>query len=93
MWAGVGALSLGALAPCCCYFPWLLALPLGAYALYLATNAGGAPGTAEDAAAKSGLVGGGISVGLGILWCGLLLVYVAYFAIVIFAVAAGAASN
>lgn len=93
MWAGVGALTLGAVAPCCCYLPWALALPLAAYALYLATSAGGTPGSAEDAAAKAGLVGGGVGVGLGILWCGLLLVYVAYIALIFVAIAAGAANN
>lgn len=88
MWAGTGALALGAVAPCCCYFPWLIALPLGGYALYLATQAGGTPGSAEDAAAKAGLVGGGVGVTLGLLWSGLFVFYALYVAVVVAAIAA-----
>ncbi|MFN7144687.1 MAG: hypothetical protein ACK4YP_13005, partial [Myxococcota bacterium] len=61
LWTGVGALACGAMGPCFCYVPWLVALPLSVAAVWFGIRArSGVPG--RDAGlehdANAGIVSG-----------------------------------
>ncbi len=71
MYAGILSLCLAAIAPCLCYMPYFLALPVGAYAIYAATTVQGAndpTGLADKAMATGGMLAGGISALLSLLF-------------------------
>ncbi len=92
LWSGVAALALGAFGPCLCYLPWFLALPLSGMALWYGVRARSSPSTRGpglEAAANAGLVSGGIGLTLSLLYVGLFLVYLIYFAVLIGMAASG----
>ena len=81
LWTGVAAMILGAMAPCCCYLPWFLALPASCVAVYYGARASKLPASAGEgdrAAAQAGLVTGLVGLVLSLLWVGIFLVYVVY---------------
>lgn len=87
LWTGVGALACGAIGPCFCYVPWLVAIPLAVAAVWFGIRARSGP-VGRDAglehAANAGIVSGAIGAALGLTF---LLGVVAYVAFIVFAVA------
>lgn len=93
LWAGIAALILGAIGPCGCYLPWLLALPLSGAAVYYGTRSSRAPEvTASEglrAASNAGLAGGLVALVLSLLYVMIFLFYMLYMVVVFGAIALG----
>ena len=90
MYAGVFALICAATAPCFCYLPYVMSLPLGGYALYAGSQVrrgDDALATAESSMATGGMIAGGVAVLLSLV---VLLVVLAYVGLVVVMVLAGA---
>ncbi len=96
MWFSAASLVLNSMAPCTCYFPGLIALPLAIYALYKGSMARSMPlSVAGTACANASLVCGAIGTVFGMFFAGMalfmLLYFVAIFGFGFLGVLAGAA--
>ncbi len=93
LYAGVFALICAAIAPCLCYMPYLMALPLGGYAMYAGSQVrggGDALSTSESTMATGGMIAGAVASMLSLT---VLLLVVGYFILVFGMMALGAANQ
>lgn len=67
MYAGVFALICAAVAPCLCYMPYLAALPLGGYAIFVGSQAQRSVDASEKAMATAGMLAGGVAAVLSLM--------------------------
>jgi hypothetical protein len=81
LWTGVSSLILGAVAPCLCYAPWVVVLPLSIVSVYYGVRArsAGSAGAGHDLANIAGLVAGGVSLALSLLFVAGVVVYMGFF--------------
>lgn len=79
MYAGIFALVMTAVGPCLCYVPYLLALPLGGYAVFAGSQVQG-----RDDAERAMGIGGMVAGGIAALLSGLLLFAVAAYMVLVF---------
>ncbi len=100
MWFGVTAAMLGSVGVCFCYLPYVVALPMGAYAAwkgYRAVSAAVPPHPKDRAMATAGLVSGTISALVSGMFVVFLLMYVvlvvAYMAMLFLVLGAGIAEG
>lgn len=85
LYAGVFALICAAVAPCLCYMPYLAALPLGGYAIFVGSQAQrGDP--SERTMATAGMLAGGVAAVLSLM---VILGVVAYMILVFGVIALG----
>lgn len=89
MWLGVAALICGAISPCCCYFTWIVALPLSIGAIWKGAQVpqGAEPG--RRSAALAGIVSGSVGLVFSTMFILVWLFYVLYAVAIVVAVAAG----
>lgn len=80
LWLGVAACMLGAVSPCVCYMPWLIAGPMSWYGLYKAIQA---RNSSQPALATMAMVSNGLAGAMSVLFILLLLFYVLYFVVVL----------
>ncbi len=64
MYAGVFALICAAIAPCLCYAPYMVALPLGGYAVYAGSQVQRGADASERAMGTAGILAGVVAAGL-----------------------------
>lgn len=80
LYAGIGALIAAAVGPCVCYVPYVVALPLGAWAVYTGWRLRASGGTA--APSEAALIHGAmLSGGVAVLLCTLVLFLVCVYAL------------
>lgn len=81
MWFASASLVLNSMAPCTCYFPGLIALPMAAYALYKGSVARSSPLSPSGmACANAALVCGSVGTIFGMFFAGMALFMFLYFA-------------
>ena len=79
MWIGIGACILGAVSPCLCYLPWVIAFPMGCVGLYRSLRADRSTLSATGkAVADAAMVTNGLVVAFGLIFLGFLLFYLLY---------------
>lgn len=80
MWLGVAACILGAVSPCLCYVPWVVAFPLGCVGLYRSLRADRSTLslTAKDVVAAA-MILNGVAVAFGAVFLLFLLFFLLYF--------------
>lgn len=83
MYAGIGALVMAAVGPCLCYLPYMLALPLGGYAVFAGSQVRSA-----DSSERAMGVGGMVAGGFAALLSGLFLFAIAAYMVIVFGVVA-----
>ena len=87
MYAGLFALICAAVGPCLCYVPYLVALPLGGYAIFAGSQVRGgsdALAASEKAMATGGMIAGSVAVLLAVL----IMLFVAAYVILVFGIVA-----
>lgn len=90
MWTGLISAICAAIGPCSCYVTYLVAMPLGLYAMWAGwqTREGAGP---QDHAGRSMALAGLLSGAVGTVIGGLFLAFiVAYFAFIFFVAGIGA---
>lgn len=92
MWTGVISALCAAIGPCSCYVTYLIAMPLGLYAMWAGwqTREGAGP---NDHAGRSMAAAGILSGAIGALIGGLFLAFIAAYFVFIFFVAGIGAFN
>lgn len=90
LWMGVGACAFGAVSPCMCYLPWVIAGPMAWYGTWLVIQARKTATSAQSVQlANLALISNGIAALLGTMFIGVLALYFLYFFVVFVALAIG----
>lgn len=84
LWSGVGSLVAAMVAPCLCYLPFLLAIPLGGWAMWSGWGARQSADPNERSLAWAGMITGGLGLG----WS--LMIFVAVGLYLLFVIGLGA---
>lgn len=84
LWTGIGAMACFLIAPCLCYLPYFVSVPLGGYAMFAGLSATGAEARGTRNMALAGVLTGA----LGAVFSGMVLLILGGYAALIILVAA-----
>jgi hypothetical protein len=85
MWVGTISALCAALGPCSCYMTYLVAFPLGLYAVYAGFQSREGSGPTDSAGrsmAMAGMVSGAISAAIGGLILGFIAIYLIFIVLI-----------